>query len=463
MNTDEARVENDAKAQAGQSFEASLESIGSLREQIEEKKLSLVIPAFQRGYSWREEQVAQLMEDLIDAWRSSHSEPYSLGTIVCTRSTGKNSNELQVLDGQQRLTTIDILLNELSPKEKKDKNRCGELIAAYRYLTAKENADKTRLPRHDLQMKAIRDRLEDVDRARFLEWLKENILVMLVVLPLKAGAQNEASKMFEIINVRGQQLSLLDQLKSRFLQIFGDAHPLDRSFFNQIWNDCERRLSSYEECVKGHSFDEMKAAMKAAEGSVEAQRKELSLGKMLLKEAAPNTNIPAEQTEAPVVPASLQLSPIDMLNLLVMANEILKLRMGRGDPYALSRTEEAGAVKDIRSRFDWLFKNTEKDVPPAGPENLMCLMFVMSVLVRVVGKWTPFRDAKTYDVAGGIKTPLRQLALSFMAANSYQASGQYWLLVLGAFIRCHTNFRHPFNLSWSGKTCDIRRSSKTTS
>ncbi|MBS5218363.1 MAG: hypothetical protein KHY61_09875 [Sutterella wadsworthensis] len=33
----------------------------------------------------------------------------------------------------------------------------------------------------------------------------------------------------------------------------------------------------------------------------------------------------------------------------------------------------------------------------------------------------------------------------------------------GEPIRCHTNFRHPFNLSWSGKTCDIRRSSKTTS
>ena len=33
----------------------------------------------------------------------------------------------------------------------------------------------------------------------------------------------------------------------------------------------------------------------------------------------------------------------------------------------------------------------------------------------------------------------------------------------GTSIRCHTNFRHPFNLSWSGKTCDIRRSSKTTS
>ena len=32
-----------------------------------------------------------------------------------------------------------------------------------------------------------------------------------------------------------------------------------------------------------------------------------------------------------------------------------------------------------------------------------------------------------------------------------------------AGIRCHTTFRHPFNLSWSGKTCDIRRSSKTTS
>ena len=37
------------------------------------------------------------------------------------------------------------------------------------------------------------------------------------------------------------------------------------------------------------------------------------------------------------------------------------------------------------------------------------------------------------------------------------------LMGIRAPIRCHTNFRHPFNLSWSGKTCDIRRSSKTTS
>ena len=35
--------------------------------------------------------------------------------------------------------------------------------------------------------------------------------------------------------------------------------------------------------------------------------------------------------------------------------------------------------------------------------------------------------------------------------------------VVDESIRCHTTFRHPFNFSWSGKTCDIRRSSKTTS
>ena len=37
------------------------------------------------------------------------------------------------------------------------------------------------------------------------------------------------------------------------------------------------------------------------------------------------------------------------------------------------------------------------------------------------------------------------------------------LMKIGGTIRCHTTFRHPFNFSWSGKTCDIRRSSKTTS
>ena len=51
-----------------------------------------------------------------------------------------------------------------------------------------------------------------------------------------------------------------------------------------------------------------------------------------------------------------------------------------------------------------------------------------------------------------------RVGLTFAAWTTAQRMG-----ILEDFIRCHTTFRHPFNLSWSGKTCDIRRSSKTTS
>ena len=52
----------------------------------------------------------------------------------------------------------------------------------------------------------------------------------------------------------------------------------------------------------------------------------------------------------------------------------------------------------------------------------------------------------------------------FCKANiRYMDEQNYGFVMMVKGIRCHTNFRHPFNLSWSGKTCDIRRSSKTTS
>lgn len=55
---------------------------------------------------------------------------------------------------------------------------------------------------------------------------------------------------------------------------------------------------------------------------------------------------------------------------------------------------------------------------------------------------------------------IRKSKLDILSKESFES---IYRACKGNCIRCHTNFRHPFNLSWSGKTCDIRRSSKTTS
>ena len=69
-------------------------------------------------------------------------------------------------------------------------------------------------------------------------------------------------------------------------------------------------------------------------------------------------------------------------------------------------------------------------------------------------------DAVT--VRGGVGYEISPVDDDKYRSATIPDTDRLWLS-LGATIRCHTTFRHPFNFSWSGKTCDIRRSSKTTS
>src|ERR1700739_3928706 len=65
------------------------------------------IPPYQRPYAWTSEQALQLIDDLREAMSSGGDEPYFLGSIVLIRPRGEHVG--QVVDGQQRLTTLTIL------------------------------------------------------------------------------------------------------------------------------------------------------------------------------------------------------------------------------------------------------------------------------------------------------------------------------------------------------------------
>jgi hypothetical protein len=71
------------------------------------KNYRLRVPLNQREYSWTNEQVTDLLQDLTKAIQT-REQAYFLGTIVLTK--GKNSDEFDVADGQQRLATASIIL-----------------------------------------------------------------------------------------------------------------------------------------------------------------------------------------------------------------------------------------------------------------------------------------------------------------------------------------------------------------
>ena len=82
-------------------LEARLDGIGHLLADR-----YIVVPPYQRAYSWTDEQIEELLRDLSDAMREKDAE-YFLGTVVLTKH---QAGQHAVIDGQQRLATISILI-----------------------------------------------------------------------------------------------------------------------------------------------------------------------------------------------------------------------------------------------------------------------------------------------------------------------------------------------------------------
>ena len=78
-------------------------------------KFKFFIPRYQRGYRWTEDQVTDLLNDIYEFQenKSGSNEIYCLQPLVV--KSHNDSKALDVIDGQQRLTTIHILLSYLEP------------------------------------------------------------------------------------------------------------------------------------------------------------------------------------------------------------------------------------------------------------------------------------------------------------------------------------------------------------
>ncbi|MDM1303241.1 DUF262 domain-containing protein [Acinetobacter indicus] len=87
-----------------QNISIQLEGIGDL---ISNKKFR--VPAYQRAYAWEEDHVTSLLNDLKDAIANKERE-YFLGSVVVTSG---DTNRFEVVDGQQRLTTISLIINAI--------------------------------------------------------------------------------------------------------------------------------------------------------------------------------------------------------------------------------------------------------------------------------------------------------------------------------------------------------------
>lgn len=194
------------------------------------------VPIYQRNYAWEELQIEQLIEDIDTA-----GENYFLGNLIVNQ---KDSNLYEVIDGQQRLTTLYLLERYLGIAFPKDALR----------FEAREKSNRTLaiigLPNHELieELKSVEIingyqiienyfKKSKIDKANFVKKL-DNIKLIRVQVPKKI----DLNHYFEIMNTRGEQLELHEIAKARILGVL--TSPEDKKLAATIWENCSN-MDSY--------------------------------------------------------------------------------------------------------------------------------------------------------------------------------------------------------------------------
>ncbi|MFH0297890.1 DUF262 domain-containing protein [Bradyrhizobium sp. 31Argb] len=259
----------------------------NVRELLGGKKYT--IDYFQREYRWRTKEIGELISDLtvrfLAKWQPSHGRAevakypsYFLGPIIVSGEGGGTS----VIDGQQRLTSLSILLiwlhHGLTLEE--DRKQIADLIFTRQYGANSYNLD---VPERTAAIDAlyrqepynrdgapesvrnILDRYDDIDeampeeikgpaRAMFADWLIEQVYLV----EIKSPSDDDGYAIFETMNDRGLPLSPTDMLKSHLLANAGSESVKVK--LNALWKG---RIDQLLKIDKEEDADAIKSWLRA--------------------------------------------------------------------------------------------------------------------------------------------------------------------------------------------------------
>jgi uncharacterized protein with ParB-like and HNH nuclease domain len=243
------------------------------------KEQKFTIDYFQREYRWQEKHIKLLVEDLtttfLKSYKSEHKRPevtnyqnYYLGPVVF--SINPDNGKKSIIDGQQRITSITLLLIYLNHQQKKSNQKVSisELVFSEKYGEKSFNMDdETREPclkslfeegeytvkdSDDETIQNMVKRYEDIGQSFpeeltqnalpfFIDWLIQNV----VIVAITAYSDENAYTIFETMNDRGLNLTPTEMLKGYVLSKITDKKQ--RNEINGIWKSEVQKLHEYDE------------------------------------------------------------------------------------------------------------------------------------------------------------------------------------------------------------------------
>lgn len=213
------------------------------------------IPIYQRNYAWGEKEITQLIQDIADYAEINSNKDYYIGTLVVYERKDEIKDLIyETIDGQQRLTTLTILLSTL--KNNKAKLNFTNDISWFKLNLAFDSRVKStetlqniydgNVSRYNFNTEiksAYEDCLKILERVikdkknftiqQFCDYLFQKVLILRVPVP----ADTNLNHYFEIMNSRGEQLEKHEVLKAKLLEILS-TNEVETKAFNQVWEAC---------------------------------------------------------------------------------------------------------------------------------------------------------------------------------------------------------------------------------
>ncbi|MEN9993784.1 MAG: hypothetical protein RL762_441 [Bacteroidota bacterium] len=260
-----------------------------------DKKSDFLIPDYQRPYAWEESQCQTLWDDIFsfafpdnNCDKFDSNEEYFLGSIV-TFENDKNKKE--VIDGQQRLTTLMLLLRAFYTKfgsmQDENSKSTRERIAQCLWKTNEFGQADLNVLKIDSEVATDNDKDEFLEILRtgivrldqksnyaknfrffqgridaflneypsYFPYLPARILGNCILLPIEAESQDTALRIFSTLNDRGLPLSDADIFKAQFYKHYSSKGQKDE-FIDQ-WKELEEITGRIFKPVNGTPMDEL--------------------------------------------------------------------------------------------------------------------------------------------------------------------------------------------------------------
>lgn len=228
-----------------------IENLGKNIRTIFDEQNKYIIPLYQRNFSWRREQIEQLLQDVFSAFNQNPKGNYYIGSLVVLK---RSNGDFEVIDGQQRLTALSLITKMLGinkePRLFYDSrpeveeffkvfynSEDGSCNIDYSQTAHLKNAIDF-IKEIDLDAEKQTGRIYEANEIKnqevsFCQFFENNVILVRVEIP----QDTDVASYFEIMNNRGAQLQKHEILKSFLLSKLEGKSPDE---FAKIWTACSQ-------------------------------------------------------------------------------------------------------------------------------------------------------------------------------------------------------------------------------